>query len=51
MQASRMPLDYAIASSIATVGNETKIKNIAGAVLLIGGGALIPGVAAALESR
>lgn len=50
-QASQMPLDHAIACSIATCGNETKIKNVAAAILLIGGGALIPGAAAALESR
>jgi actin-related protein 8 len=50
-EASKLPLDVAIFNSTRSAGGDEKIRKYLQAVLVIGGTALIPGVAHALESR
>lgn len=50
-EASKLPLDVAIFNSARAAGGEEKIRKYLQAVLVIGGTALIPGMAHALESR
>lgn len=50
-EASKLPLDVAIFNSARAAGGEEKIRKYLQAVLVIGGSALIPGMAHALESR
>lgn len=50
-EASKLPLDVAIFNSARAAGGDDKIRKYLQAVLVIGGTALIPGMAHALESR
>ncbi|KAH7913839.1 hypothetical protein BJ138DRAFT_1124029 [Hygrophoropsis aurantiaca] len=50
-EASKLPLDVAIFNSARASGGDEKIRKYLQAVLVIGGSALIPGMAHALESR
>jgi actin-related protein 8 len=50
-EASRIPLDSAIAASIATLGSENKAKAAASAILLIGGSTALKGLNAFLAER
>ncbi|KAH0836698.1 hypothetical protein J3R83DRAFT_8421 [Lanmaoa asiatica] len=50
-EASKLPLDVAIFNSTRACGGDEKIRKYLQAVLVIGGGAQIPGMAHALESR
>lgn len=50
-EAAKLPLDVAIFNSARACGGEEKIRKYLQAVLVVGGGALIPGMAHALESR
>lgn len=50
-EASRSPLDGAIAASIAMCGTENKVKAAAGTILLIGGGSALKGLNAFLTER
>lgn len=50
-EASKLPLDIAIFNSARACGGDDKIRKYLQAVLVIGGGAQIPGMAHALESR
>ncbi|KAJ7574463.1 hypothetical protein C8J56DRAFT_979709 [Mycena floridula] len=50
-EASKLPLDVAIFNSVRSTGGDDKIKKYLQNVLVIGGSALIPGMAHALESR
>ena len=50
-EASKLPLDVAIFNSTRAAGGHDKIRKYLQAVLVIGGTALIPGMAHALESR
>lgn len=50
-EASKLPLDVAIFNSARAAGGDDKIRKYLQAVLVIGGTALIPGIAHALESR
>ncbi|KAF9218179.1 actin-like ATPase domain-containing protein [Gyrodon lividus] len=50
-EASKLPLDVAIFNSARACGGDEKIRKYLQAVLVIGGGAQIPGMAHALESR
>lgn len=51
LEASKLPLDIAIFNSARASGGDEKIRKYLQAVLIIGGGAHIPGMAHALESR
>lgn len=51
LEASKLPLDIAIFNSARACGGDDKIRKYLQAVLVIGGGAQIPGMAHALESR
>ncbi|PIL24870.1 hypothetical protein GSI_12757 [Ganoderma sinense ZZ0214-1] len=50
-EASKLPLDVAIFNSARAAGGDEKIRKYLQAVLVIGGSALVPGMAHALESR
>ncbi|KIM90506.1 hypothetical protein PILCRDRAFT_812253 [Piloderma croceum F 1598] len=50
-EASKLPLDVAIFNSSRAAGGDDKIRKYLQAVLVIGGTALLPGMAHALESR
>ncbi|KAF9006074.1 actin-related protein [Cyathus striatus] len=50
-EASKLPLDVAIFNSARAAGGDEKIRKYLQAVLVIGGTALLPGMAQALESR
>lgn len=50
-EAGKLPLDVAIFNSARACGGDDKIRKFLQAVLVIGGGAHIPGMAHALESR
>lgn len=50
-EASKLPLDVAIFNSARASGGDEKIRKYLQAVLVIGGSAMIPGMAHALESR
>ncbi|KAF8519013.1 hypothetical protein BU17DRAFT_76035 [Hysterangium stoloniferum] len=50
-EAGKLPLDVAIFNSARAAGGDDKIRKYLQAVLVIGGTALIPGMAHALESR
>ena len=50
-EASKLPLDVAIFNSARAAGGDEKIRKYLQAVLVIGGTALVPGMAHALESR
>ncbi|PPQ63810.1 hypothetical protein CVT24_009805 [Panaeolus cyanescens] len=50
-EASKLPLDVAIFNSARAAGGDEKIRKYLQAVLVIGGSALTPGMAHALESR
>lgn len=50
-EASKLPLDVAIFNSARAAGGDDKIRKYLQAVLVIGGTALMPGMAHALESR
>ncbi|GBE86660.1 hypothetical protein SCP_0905400 [Sparassis crispa] len=50
-EASKLPLDVAIFNSARAAGGDEKIRRYLQAVLVIGGTALVPGMAHALESR
>ncbi|KAH9941980.1 actin-like ATPase domain-containing protein [Amylocystis lapponica] len=50
-EASKLPLDVAIFNSARAAGGDEKIRKYLQAVLVIGGTALMPGMAHALESR
>ena len=51
LEASKLPLDVAIFNSTRAAGGDDKIRKYLQAVLVVGGTALTPGVAHALESR
>jgi len=51
LEASKLPLDVAIFNSARAAGGDDKIRKYLQAVLVVGGTALTPGVAHALESR
>lgn len=51
LEASKLPLDIAIFNSARASGGDERIRKYLQAVLVIGGGAQIPGMAHALESR
>lgn len=50
-EASKLPLDVAIFNSARAAGGDEKIRKYLQAVLVLGGGSLVPGMAHALESR
>lgn len=50
-EASKLPLDVAIFNSVRAAGGDDKIRKYLQALLVIGGTALVPGMAHALESR
>lgn len=50
-EASKLPLDVAIFNSARAAGGDEKIRKYLQAVLVIGGTAMVPGMAHALESR
>ncbi|EMD39130.1 hypothetical protein CERSUDRAFT_112814 [Gelatoporia subvermispora B] len=50
-EASKLPLDVAIFNSARAAGGDEKIRKYLRAVLVVGGTALVPGMAHALESR
>jgi hypothetical protein len=50
-EASKLPLDVAIFNSARATGGDEKIRKYLQSILVIGGSALIPGMAHALESR
>ncbi|OCH96264.1 actin-like ATPase domain-containing protein [Obba rivulosa] len=50
-EASKLPLDVAIFNSARAAGGDEKIRKYLQAVLVVGGAALVPGMAHALESR
>ncbi|CAK5283142.1 unnamed protein product [Mycena citricolor] len=50
-EASRLPLDVAIFNSTRAAGGDDKIRKYLQAVLIIGGGANVPGMNHGLESR
>lgn len=50
-EASKLPLDVAIFNSARAAGGDEKIRKYLQAVLVVGGCALVPGMAHALESR
>lgn len=51
LEASKLPLDVAIFNSARAAGGDDKIRKYLQAVLVVGGTALTPGIAHALESR
>jgi actin-related protein 8 len=51
LEASKSPLDAAIAASIAMAGTDNKVKTAASAILLIGGGSAMKGMNAFLTER
>jgi actin-related protein 8 len=51
LQSSQVPLDAAIAASIACCGTENKCKAAASSILLIGGGSAMGGLGAFLSER
>ena len=51
LEASKLPLDVAIFNSTRAAGGDEKIRKYLQAVLVVGGTALTPGMAHALESR
>ena len=51
LEASKLPLDVAIFNSTRAAGGDDKIRKYLQAVLVVGGTALTPGMAHALESR
>jgi actin-related protein 8 len=51
LEASKLPLDVAIFNSARAAGGDDKIRKYLQAVLVVGGTALTPGMAHALESR
>jgi len=51
LEASKLPLDVAIFNSTRAAGGDDKIRKYLQAVLVVGGTALTPGIAHALESR
>jgi actin-related protein 8 len=50
-EASKVPLDGAIAASISMCGNENKVKAAASSILLIGGSSALKGLGAFLAER
>jgi actin-related protein 8 len=50
-EASKLPLDVAIFNSARAAGGDEKIRKYLQGVLVVGGCALVPGMAHALESR
>lgn len=50
-EASKLPMDVAIFNSARAAGGDEKIRKYLQAVLVVGGCALVPGMAHALESR
>jgi actin-related protein 8 len=50
-EASKLPLDVAIFNSARAAGGDEKIRKYLQAVLILGGGSMVPGMAHALESR
>lgn len=50
-EAAKLPLDVAIFNSARAAGGDDKIRKYLQAILVVGGGSLIPGMAHALESR
>jgi hypothetical protein len=50
-EASKLPLDVAIFNSARAAGGDEKIRKYLQGVLVVGGSALVPGMAHALESR
>ncbi|KAF8587912.1 actin-like ATPase domain-containing protein [Ramaria rubella] len=50
-EAGKLPLDVAIFNSARAAGGDEKIRKYLQAVLVVGGTALVPGMAHALESR
>lgn len=50
-EASKLPLDVAIYNSARAAGGDDRIRKYLQAVLIVGGGALTPGIVHALESR
>ena len=50
-EAGKLPLDVAIFHSVRAVGSDERIKKYLGAIMLIGGSSLIPGIDSALSSR
>jgi actin-related protein 8 len=50
-EASKLPLDVAIFNSARAAGGDEKIRKYLQAVLVVGGGSCVPGMAHALESR
>ncbi|THH11839.1 hypothetical protein EW145_g366 [Phellinidium pouzarii] len=50
-EASKLPLDVAIFNSARAAGGDDRIRKYLQGVLIVGGGALTPGMAHALESR
>jgi actin-related protein len=50
-EASKLPLDVAIFNSARAAGGDEKIRKYLQAILIVGGTALVPGMAHALESR
>ena len=50
-EASKLPLDVAIYNSARAAGGDDRIRKYLQAVLVVGGGALTPGIVHALESR
>lgn len=49
--AGKMPIDFAVANSLMAAGADLKSVNLANAILVLGGGALIEGISAALAWR
>jgi len=50
-EAGKLPLDVAIFNSARAAGGDEKIRKYLQVVLVVGGTALVPGMAHALESR
>lgn len=50
-EAAKLPLDVAIFNSARAAGGDDKIRKYLQALLVVGGGASLPGMAHALESR
>ncbi|EJD07297.1 actin-like ATPase domain-containing protein [Fomitiporia mediterranea MF3/22] len=50
-EASKLPLDVAVYNSARAAGGDDRIRKYLQAVLVVGGGALTPGIVHALESR
>ncbi|KAJ9104346.1 hypothetical protein QFC19_003988 [Naganishia cerealis] len=49
--AGKMPIDFAVANSLMAAGADFKSANLANAILVLGGGALIEGISPALAWR